>query len=487
MARAHAGAWQLWLTAVTLASSAACGTTVPLAETPDRAGLSPETAVATQAASDSGLSAPGPGSQGAVAGVANTPHGTQHQAPQQTEATAATAPGTPARDTHPIKIGILYTNNDAAGSAGVQTNGSFSLQKTFQGLVASWNKRGGLAGRRIVPTYVELTSSSPNLAADLARACTTFTQDAKVSAVLSVTGTYSDDFSRCMASTPVVTGDYALGDTTSMAASPSYFAPDALTTDRRVLSVLRHYVTKGDTVGVLVEGCSYNRRTYEKTMLPEAKRLGVTIKDHVETKCFQSINDLGAQSSDMQAAVLRFASDRVTKVLFVSGSGEGNLVLFFLTAAQAQGYHPHYAFSSAAGPVLQEGNTPKQQLAKAVVLGWLPSLDSAEFTQTPASTRCAADVRNGAGVSPHTPLDRLYETSACDVFTAYDAALQLTRGNAGTAPIRDALHRAGFASAAVLEGAVNLTGRQDGPSRARTVSWNSSCSCFRYSGGSFGI
>ncbi|MFN2538580.1 MAG: hypothetical protein ABR549_10585 [Mycobacteriales bacterium] len=473
-----------------LALTAACGTTVPLAQ---------------QGAFDPGLGGPGASTQpsttsalpsaGTVGGPTSLPGelpGEPGQsAPAPKPSTGGVLPTAVAVDRRPLALGMMYTNNDAAPNAGVDNGNTFTQRRAFEGLVRAWNSRGGLAGRRILPTYVELRSSSANLAEDLQKACTTFTQDKHVSVVLSATGTFSDAFSRCMsqAGTPVLAGDYALGDTSSLAAAPSYFAPATLSTDRRVRGLLDRYVTPTDKLGVVVESCSYNVRTFERTLLPEARRQGLTVTDHVETRCFQGINDLAGQASDMQGAVLRFVSRHVNKVVFLSGGNEGNLMLLFGTAAEGQNYHPHYALTSAVAAVIQQDNTPHAQLANAVGLGWLPGIDSTQPTTTSATKRCAADLKKGAGVTPASGTDRYFAESTCDLFSLYDKVLRSTRGATDAGAVRAAmraLERA-FVGAAMVDGATDFSNRPDGPSRGRTFAWVASCSCFGYTGASFSL
>ena len=257
---------------------------------------------------------------------------------------------TRAADRRPISVGILYTNNDAAPSAGVDNGNTFSARAAFAAFVAAYNQRGGFAKRKIEPVYVELKSSSVALQADLEAACSTFTQDNHVAVVLSAVGLFSELLAQCLARarTPQVAGDYALGDTTSLARSPSFYAPDTTTIDDRIRALLERTtaarrLTSADKIGVVIEGCPYNSRTYARTLVPTAKRLGLTITDRVEARCFEGFNDFGGLASDMGSAVLRLRSRGVTKVIFVSGSLEGNLMLLFGTAAESQGYHPGYA------------------------------------------------------------------------------------------------------------------------------------------------
>ena len=468
--------------------TAACGTTVPIAQQPTDPGLGGPAAAALPT-TGSVLPTGAPGSTpvpGSPASVAPAPLPGQVQPPSGAPLPTAGAP-----DHSPLRVGILYTNNDAANGAGVDNGNTFSSRRAFEGLVAAWNKRGGLAGRRIVPTYVELRSSSTNLPADLQAACTTFTQDEHVPVVLSATGTFSDAFAQCMskAHTPVLAGDYALGDAASLAAAPTLFAPATLTTDHRVLPLLRRYASRGDKLGVVVESCPYNLRTLDRTLLPEARRLGLTVTDTEKARCFQGINDLAGQASDMQGAVLRFVSKGVSKVLFVSGGNEGNLMLLFATAAESQSYHPRYALTSAVAPVIQEPNTPAGQLANAVGLGWLPSLDTTDTITTDATRRCTQDIRQGANVTPASGADRYFAYSTCDLFGMYDAVLRLTRGATDAGTVRTAVRSLGgtFQGAAVFGGATDFSGRQDGPAQARTFAWAGACSCFRYTGPSFAL
>lgn len=400
------------------------------------------------------------------------------------------------QDTRPVKVGIIYVNNDqGAASAGIDNGNTFTPRRVFEGMVKAYNARGGLGGRKAEPTYVELRSSSTSLSADLEAACSRFVQDVKVAVVLSTIGLYSESFSACLTrgGIPQVAGDYALGDEESMKRAPTLYAPSTLTTDGRMRLLLEQMVAAkrlgpDDRLGVVVEGCSFDLRTYDRTVAPTAKRLGLTIASRADGRCFQSIGDLGGLTSDMQAAVLRFQSDRVNKVLFVSGSVEGNFMLFFATAAESQGYRPGYALTSAAVPAVQEANTPKPQLANAAGLGWIPSIDTTRAPPLlPASKRCLADLREGAGVAPNGPADRYYAFSVCSSVALYDAALKATLGAADKEAIGAAVAQFGtsFLGAAVVSERTDFrNGRRTGPAQGRVFAWGS-CGCFEYVGANF--
>jgi hypothetical protein len=475
------------------ASLAACGSTVSPARR------------AAQGATDAGIDAPGAGAEGQVSapapgegssGGGGTAGGTRTSVPGP----AVSGPGAVSRaaDRRPISVGILYTNNDAAPSAGIDNGNTFSARTAFEAFVAAYNQRGGFAARKIEPVFVELRSSSVSLQADLEAACSTFTQDNHVAVVLSAVGLFSELLAQCLARarTPQIAGDYALGDVTSLGQAPSFYAPDTMTVDERMRALLEqamaaHRLTPADKIGVVVEGCPYNIRSYTRTVVPTAKRLGLTLTDRVDARCFEDFSDFGGQASDMAAAVLRLNSRGVTKVVFVSGSFEGNLMLLFAAAAESQGYHPGYALTSASAPAVQEANTPKTQLANAFGLGWLPSVDTTRPTPAlPAAQRCTQDLKAGAGVAPASPADLYTAFSICDTFALVDTSLRVTLGATDPASIGAAITGlgTGFAASGTHGEHTDFrTARRTGPAQGRFFAWSTACGCFDYTGTAFSL
>lgn len=396
-----------------------------------------------------------------------------------------------------LSLGILYTNNDAAASAGVNNGNTFTLRSSFEALVKAWNGRGGLAGRKIVPIYAELKSSSTSIGSDLQAACTKFTQDNHVAAVLSSTGIFFESFVQCLtrAHTTMISADYALGDDEALRAAPGLVAATTITVNARLAGLLEQLSASGrlrstDKLGIVVEGCPFNVRAYESTVVPVAKRLGVAIADRFDARCFQSLPDLGGLASEMQNAVLRFKARGVTQVAFVSGAVEGNFMFLFATAAQSQGFQPNYALTSAVAAQVQEKNTPKAQLARAVGYGWLPTLDSTRSAfARPAQRACIADLHNG-GLTPASGTDRDIAFNTCDTFRLYDAALTVTNGLTDQGSVLSAVHSLGtnFAGAETFGGVSDFRGgRRTGPGQGRLFVWSTSCGCFDYTGQPFSI
>jgi hypothetical protein len=405
---------------------------------------------------------------------------------------SAAPPAGAAVDRSPLRIGLLYVNNDAAAGAGVDNGNTFGPRRVLEALVKSTNDGGGLAERRLEPTYVELKSSSSSYASDLQAACARFVEDAKTPLVLSFLGITSDQFSSCLAKAGVahVNGSYGLGDTTSMSSQPTTVSAQALSVDRRSKAQLEQltaagHLTRSSRIGVVVEGCPYNTRAVDRTLLPTAKRLGLNVVQQQQVRCFGGINDLGGLASDSQNAVLRFAADQVDRVLIVS-SVEANVLLVFTNAAESQGYRPGYALTSLALANVLKDNVPQQQLVGAKGVGWLPTVDDAgpTLTPTPQARECAQRVR-AQGVSPAGIVDHATVFAGCDAFVLAERVLGRSRGTTAPAAWSAALDAVGtsFRGAATLEGRTDFAGgRRDGPARVRTFGWDGGCSCFRYTG-----
>ncbi len=394
-------------------------------------------------------------------------------------------------DRSPLKLGLLYVDNDAAGSAGVDNGNTLTPKRVLEALVASTNARGGLSGRRLVPTYAVVRSSSSDYATDLQAACASFTQDARVGLVLSFLGFESEQFSSCLTKAGVVqvNGSYGLGDDTSIAAERTTVSPVGVGTDRRVRSTVERlagagHLSRGDRIGVLVEGCPFNTRAVSRTLGPTARRLGLTLSSTRTTSCFGSVGDLGRLASEAQAAVLDFASRGVDRVLFVSAV-EGNLLLFFATSAESQGYRPRYALSSLALPNVIAANVPQRQLVGAQGLGWLPSTDAdGPLSPTPQTAACVALLK-ARGLAVVSRLDAYIAYSSCDTFSLTGRVLD-EGGSASPDRFLPAVSAlgTGFRGATTVDGATDFrSGRTDGAARGRVFAWTTSCSCFRYRGG----
>jgi len=215
---------------------AGCGTTVSSSQVGT---------TASGEAAGSGLTVPSPNaSVGAGTGGQLTGPGGSVTAPGGT----ATAPGavgatplasggaapqgaTGARVTGPISLGLLYAVNDAAAPAGIDNGNTITPGGVMHAFVESWNNSGGIGGRHINPVYFGMHSYNNNYEAQIASACSTFTEDNHVAAVVMELQYYSEQLFTCLsrAGVPIFSGDFAAPDRDD---ARRYLASvDGLTTD----------------------------------------------------------------------------------------------------------------------------------------------------------------------------------------------------------------------------------------------------------------
>jgi hypothetical protein len=230
---------------------AACGTTV--------SGSRLNTA--NGGGSDFSVPSTAPGATGGVPGQSTTGvPGAQSISGGSTGGTGGVVPGgtgttgSTSGSTAPIKVGFMYSLNDAAPSAGVDNNITVDPGTVTHALVNSFNASGGFAGRHIEPVYASLKSSSNNFEGDLAAACATFTQDKHVVAVMSTLGIYSESFMACLAKAgiPVISSDAS--DVRNASQFPLLVTPNGLLGDTREIEVVNRlkatgFLTTRDNVG----------------------------------------------------------------------------------------------------------------------------------------------------------------------------------------------------------------------------------------------
>jgi hypothetical protein len=497
-----------------------CGSTVPTGQQQSAAGtalgnqdaslgeVAPAQAVTPDGASGAGSSdqqsfpsgtfdGPAAGAADAQPGAAGGPAGPSEGREQPPSGQGKQQTAAAPREQGPIKIGFITVLNDAGESAGINDGKTYTPRRAFEAVVAASNARGGLLGRPVEPTYVELKSSSSSYSSDLQAACARFVQDEKVVAVLGVLAFQSDQFSACLAKAglPYVTGDYAVGDDTSVKAASTLVAPGGLSIDERIRTTLGRLSSAGrltakDELGVIVEGCPPSRRAAERTLGPTARKLGLKIAGTYEVKCFDSISAFGSQANDMQNAVLTFKSAGATQIFIVSASSDANLFLLFAAAAEGQQFRPKYALNSTAALAVQSGNSPRQQLANVAAVGWLPALDlaKAETAQGQPQQSCRKDLA-ASGLAPQGPLDRYFAFGACDAFGLYDRALSAAAGDTAAGAIVAGVRSLGtsFSSASTLGGATDFRRGRTGAGSGRVLLFESSCACFSYQGSAFAL
>lgn len=382
-----------------------------------------------------------------------------------------------------IAIGIGFPANLGATYAAVgATNltGSDPWSTFIQPVVDHLNANGGIAGRQIAPVYHETDPANGTFAAQAQAACSHFTEDEPVFAVVGMI--VEPSLIDCLRErrTPFLAESMMVLDDTTWAPNRGFmYQPFAIRTERLAgtwvdtLVELGYFEGMGG-LGVLRADEPNHERFARDHLRPALARHGVTVDEEVALRSPGSVGEAGDLFAGAGNAALRFRSAGVTHVILVPSGGA--LPYVFMQGAESQGYRPRYALNSLEVPAFVAPNAPAEQLHGTLGIGWLPASDI-HYTEV------------AHGVNP-----------------AEDLCFELTQRNGDEAKryceglwfLRDALARApSLSPEGLLAGAESLgtsfrspwtfatvfgPGRYDGAAVVRPLAFVDECACFRYSG-----
>ncbi len=393
----------------------------------------------------------------------------------------------------------------AALAASFGFSGSADVLRPFKDFVAYLNRHGGMAGRPIKGDYYYLSGTSTDPSAAFQAACTHFTQDQHDDVVIT-DHEYNSSFEACLAKAGVVHFDaakYGL-DAVAQRQSPNYLGPVTFGVDRYTRAQIeaaidKHWIVRGQKVGVLVEGCPTNIRTYAKVWVPLARKYGFQLVG-AQTVCSTS-GDLASGTAQIQAAELRFRSANVKTVSFIS-AGDGFMAVLLATNAQTQGWHPLYLLSSIStaerGVESQSSglSVPPGQLPQIRGIGWLPETDVGAHAPAPSAAQRAqravchrmspSDGGANSAPDPGVRLDFVaHFLLDCDTTLILEKILEANGGDVTLTGITSVYRQvlASFTGASVLGGRLRASGsRTDGAYLAAPFSYYGNCKCVRYAG-----
>jgi hypothetical protein len=371
----------------------------------------------------------------------------------------------------------------------VGTAQTLSPTQAFMAAAAAY--KGVIAGRKLRVVTAEIDPASTTYASDFQAACEKLIVDGHANVVLTADVIGNDGFSACVARAGVaqINTGYGSVDLDTYRRFPhqvNLSVPDA---DARMRSVIDGAIGAGtlhahDTVGVVVEGCPFDGRVYDSTVLPRLRAVGVTAVVRQDTSCITGFSGLGGAASTMGSAVLRFRSSAVDHVLFVSNF-EGPLLLFFTQQAENQGYRPSYLLSSSGVPATVIGDIPAGQRTALSGDGTLVSTDVTAGAQaTTAEQRACQQAMKDAGhpVASGSQVDALAAYDACDAFSVLAAALHITRGASSGSALRSAMNSVRrLRLAGNVDGSLHLMPTSPtAPARTRHFAYSGSCACLSY-------
>lgn len=429
-----------------------------------------------------GVAAPSAGADASTsAGAGST--GTTGSTPGQTAPGDAVA--LPGVTKSTITVGVVAADpstSETFENAGYKEASLGNEPANWRAMAKEINDHGGIAGRRLELVFylVNLTESP---ATQGQAACTSFTEDNQVAAVLS--GYYYAPAHRCLSQkgVPSLLGTNYGVDGELAREMPAVVAWATPLLDR-IAGVLPGAFQRlgklrsGTTAGIIVTDSAPYLRS-EARLRSALTSQGVTL---VTEKIRDSDSgDYSGAVNDASRAVLRFRSEGVTEVMFLSHNAFEPTV--FMQAASSQGYEPTYLLSSQQYPGTLAGLVPASQLDGAVGVGWAPALDlSSGYDTSPRAQACLAAFKK-QGITFGSAVETAAGLLACDGVELLDRAAErpggLTNGDALLAAARDG--RAGFVSAVNFK-TTFPSGRPDGVAAYRSMAFSGGCGCFNYQG-----
>jgi hypothetical protein len=388
-----------------------------------------------------------------------------------------------------IQVGVVILKNGDKFANGLGFSISFgNAQAEFSSVIADLNRRGGVLGRRIEPVigYYDLGGAAVDPEGQQAALCATFTQDHHVFAVLMPYNALPS-FRSCLAKahTLFLNGSAeSTDDAGQQQLAGSYIAPSLTSYSRYprtlVAELQRHGffgTSPARKAGILVLDTPDMVRPAEQSMARAIAATGTKVA------LIARVPTDGSSTSAISGAVLKFKTAGITHVFFVQAAG--GLPLYFMQDAQSQQYFPKYALSSFEVPgFFLQGQAPDAQLANSYGIGWEPFFDlkAAQFPTRPQEKRCF-DIISRGGEQNANRQSNLTATPVCDLVWLFEAAAREAGPALTTGSWLAGLRRVGgsYASPVALHSDFS-SGRPDGATGYRWVSFVGECACFRYSG-----
>lgn len=382
-----------------------------------------------------------------------------------------TAPGVTSTT---ISLGIeTFEGFNKAGkalgiSAGLPTD---ETQDNAQ-LVVNWlNKHGGIAGRKIVPVYHDTNiDSADSFDADAQAACSGFTEDHHVFAVLTPELFDHDTLMSCLSqhATPLLANSVNIYDQAYANRYPGlFYEPAAVFGDRWGpfidALVAKGFFPKTAKIGI-IRGTWPEDAAASQAMKSALSAHGLSVRDEVAIDDEASTPDVAHVLSTMVSIQLRFHTEGITHVIFEKGPV---FPYGFMIAAQNQGYHPKYALTSQANLDFLQANASSEQTRNAA---------GVTFLGLPSHPMVNSATKVCHSIGPHVE--------------SYCGPLLLLAAAAKKAPI---LNVAGLAAGFKALGTGFVSPQalttdfaahyQDGGAGMRTFAWDGAAHSFNYTGG----
>lgn len=417
--------------------------------------------------------------------------------------TASAAPGSVGGDSNPspgvtadsVKVGAIFTDVGTIGAQiGFLPDPLGNPDAQVKALTQWVNANGGMGGRtlELVPKIYPASTDSPQAEEAL---CRFWTQDEKAFAVI-LTGQLQANARKCYAKGRTVMVDnasYPLDRQGYDELKPYLWAPGIPVLD----DFLPQWVTSlqdqkffdgAQLVGVIAADTPVNRRAYDTMLKPELEKAGVPAQEigYVDTLSVESIN-----TSLFQIAQT-YKQKGVDRVMFLGGA---RLAALWPLSAYTNGVTAPYGLSSYDNPNFfgrnpelwtKYGFTQNPAVGSAG-LSFQAGSDvpdsQAPFPSTFAEQQCASIYAAG-GITFKDRTEARLPFGMCDAVLFLKAAMDRA-GKVDMTPAVWGAAAAGLGSN--YQAASNYSTflgptRVGGPAAARPMSFDTSCSCMKFTG-----
>lgn len=389
-----------------------------------------------------------------------------------------------------ITIGAEYYSgaDEAIAASGIKSVTTGDGRQQTQIMVDHVNKHGGVAGRKLEVVYHDYNNSGDaGEDSDLA-ACSKFTEDNKVFAVLSTSNSHTDNFRSCLnkRSTLLISDTSPSFDNQTLQSFPTFLPILALSLDRRITANVdgaarQRYFTPWDPrlaapaaagqpkIGLL----SVDLPVYAKHIPQferELKARGLVLARVARV----------ASEADIASAVLRFSSEGITHVMF---NQEGAIAGLFAIAAVNQEYYPRYAMDTKDFPQIVLDNLPAQQhkaFNGLVGIGWSPTTDVKEIPALGPEREKCLKIFSDRGVETTSNNQISLLTMLCDNFFFFDRVASLAAAALTTSSFLDAAGTIKGPQFSYFSFDLNLERHRDGIATVADLRYDVECDCIRY-------
>jgi hypothetical protein len=402
----------------------------------------------------------------------------------------------PGWDAKHVYIGVTTQKDSQAvfGSLGYKGVEPGDTQAQAQTMANQINSRGGILGRQVTLVFHDestiATAENPDAAAQVA--CTAFTQDHRVIAVINiVTEMDGSTWRSCLAHAHVALFSASLAavdDHEAQSLAPDFYQLDAVTWNVLAPVLVSQLQAEGwfggwnththapgplpAKVGILVDSTPVGTRI--GTIIDQA----LTAAGHPGAVTFQ----YNLPGNNIQPAVLYFAGHGVTHII------SSDIELFaFQNSATGNQYYPRFALTTYNAPYNNlELHSPANANDGAMGLGWAPYLDVSDANDPGAVSsgrqQCLATMAAGGQHFSGERLAGAFASAICDAFRLI--ALGAPGNGFAAGPLYQGIMRAAPGlSASIGFGNALSPAKLFVPGAARTLSYSQGCSCMRYGTG----